>query len=382
MIDPRLERLGDTIVYHSCEIKKGDKVILETSRSCYPLIKHILKRCYEIGAIPFVMLKESDIQSVLMSNATEEQIRLQTKYESYIMKDMDVYIEIKDDDNMFELSNVPPEKWNLYHKIFYKEVHWDIRLPKTRWVTVRYPSKVFAHKFEMNTDEFEKFYFNIMTMDYDKLGRLMQPLKEKMDLASKVKILAPDTDLEFSIEGYNAVACNGKINLPDGEVFIAPVVTSANGVITYNTDVLYDDITFSNIRLELENGKVVDARAGNHTAELNRILDTDPGARYFGEFAFGTNPYITRIVKNIVFDEKMLGSIHLALGSSHPTSDNKNKSGIHWDIVQRHDIEHGGGKVYLDDELVLENGIYISESLQPLNQIEERKKVLKLGSRY
>ena len=377
MIDSRLEKLGDTIVYHSCEIKSNDKVIIESSKSCYPLIKHIIKRCYEIGAIPFVMLKESDIQSMLMKNATEEQVNLQAKYESYIMKDMDVYIEIKDDDNMFELSNIPPEKWGLYHSLFYKPVHWDIRLPKTRWVTVRYPSKVFAHKFEMNTDEFEKFYFDIMNLNYNEFGLMMKPLKERLDRGSKVFVEAPGTNLEMSIKPYNAVICNGKINLPDGEVFIAPEVDSINGSITYNTDVLYDDITFSNIHLDLKDGKVIDADAGNHTEELNRILDTDSGARFVGEFAFGTNPYVNRIVKNIIFDEKMLGSIHIALGASHPASDNGNKSGIHWDMVQIHKPQNGGGRVYIDNDLILNNGIYVPDDLKPLNyenSIERIKK--------
>ena len=275
---------------------------------------------------------------------------------------------------MFELSDIPPEKWNLYHNLYYKPVHWDIRLPKTKWVTVRYPSKVFAQKFGMSTEAFEEFYFDTVLADYEKMGQLMIPLKQRMDNANNVHVVTPTTDLSFKIGKYKSVICNGKINLPDGEVFIAPELDSVNGTITYNTDVLYQDITFSNIRLDFEHGKVVNAESGSTTSDLNRILDTDSGARYVGEFAFGTNPKITRIVKNIIYDEKMLGSIHFALGASHPTSNNGNSSGIHWDMVQIHKKGNGGGQIFFDDELIMQDGIFIPQDLQSLNQ----SKVLKL----
>lgn len=374
MIDSRLEKLGDLIVNHSCEIKEGERVLIETSRSCAPLVNYIIDKCYDCKALPFVLLKESDIQRKLLRNISDEQIKIQSKYESVLMSEMDVYIEIKDDDNMFELSDIPPEKWNLYHNLYYKPVHWDIRLPKTKWVTVRYPSKVFAQKFGMSTEKFENYYFETLLADYDEMGKLMIPLKKRMDEANNVRIVAPNTDLNFKIGKYKAVICNGKINLPDGEVFIAPELESVNGIITYNTDVLYQDITFSNIRLCFKDGKVVDAQSGNTTNDLNRIIDTDAGARYVGEFAFGTNPKINRIVKNIIFDEKMLGSIHLALGASHPTSNNENKSGIHWDMVQIHKKENGGGQIYFDGELIMKDGKFVTEDLLELNQDQKMSK--------
>ena len=374
MRDPRLEKLGDLIVNHSCEVKQGERVLIESSRSCAPLINYIISKCYERGALPFVLLKESDIQRELLRNISAEQINIQSAFESVMMSEMDVYIEIKDDDNLFELSDIPPEKWNLYHNLYYKPVHWDIRLPKTKWVTVRYPSKVFAQKFGMSTEKFENFYFNTVLADYGEMGKLMLPLKERMDKANRVKILTPTTNLDFNIGKYKAVICNGKINLPDGEVFIAPELESVNGTITYNADVLYQDITFSNIKLDFKDGKVIKAESGSTTRDLNRILDTDAGARYVGEFAFGTNPKINRIVKNIIYDEKMLGSIHLALGASHPTSNNGNESGIHWDMVQIHKKENGGGQIFFDDELIMQDGIFVPSDLQELNQ----NKTLKL----
>lgn len=376
MRDPRVEKLGDIIVNHSCSIKKGERVLIESCKGAAPLIKYIVKKCYEIGALPFVLLKESDIQRELLHGMSSEQMDLQTKFESTIMKEMDAYIEIKDDDNFFELSDIPPEKWNLYHTLYYEPVHWGIRLPNTKWVTVRYPSKVMAHKFGMSTERFENFFFETVNANYERMEQLMLPLKSRMDQADEVKIIAPNTNLKFNIGKYKSVICNGKINLPDGEVFIAPELHSANGVITFNTEVLYQDITFSNIKLVLENGKVISAESGSTTEDLNRILDTDSGARYIGEFAFGTNPKIDRIVKNIIFDEKMLGSIHFALGASHPTSDNGNKSGIHWDIVQIHKKENGGGEIYFDNELIMKDGIFVPSDLLELNQ--ESPKQLKL----
>lgn len=377
MRDPRIEKLGDLIVNHSCDIKPGEKVLIESSRSCAPLITYIVNKCYEKNALPFVLLKESDIQRELLRNMSEEQMNIQSEFESTIMSNMNVYIEIKDDDNLFELSDIPPEKWKMYHSLYYKPVHWDIRLPKTKWVTVRYPSKVFAQKFGMSTEAFEDFYFNTVLADYERMGEIMQPLKERMDKADNVKIITPTTDLQFKIGKYKSFICNGKINLPDGEVFIAPEVDSVNGTIVYNSDVLYQDITFSNIQLDFKNGKVVNAYSGSTTRDLNRILDTDLGARYVGEFAFGTNPNITRIVKNIIYDEKMLGSIHLALGASHPSSDNGNKSGIHWDMVQIHKSEYGGGEVLFDDELIMKDGIFVPDDLSDLN----KQKILKFGNR-
>ncbi len=379
MVDRRIEELGDIIVNHSVDIQPGERVLIESSRSCAPLIKHIVKRCYERKAIPFVLLKESDIQREILIGATKEQIDIQTNFESTLMREMNVYIEIKDDDNIFELSDIPPEKWNLYHTLYYKPVHWDIRLPKTKWVTVRYPSKRLAQRFEMSTERFEEFYFKVLNTDYEKMGRMMEPLKERMDRANHVHILAPNTDLSFDIGKYKATICNGKINLPDGEVFIAPELESVNGTITYNAPVLYQDITFSHIQLTFKDGKVVSAVCDPYTEELNRILDTDPGARYAGEFAFGTNPNMQRIVKNIIYDEKMLGSIHIALGSSHPTSDNGNKSGIHWDMVQIHKKENGGGQILFDDELIMQDGIFVPKDLEELNQ--GRKLVLKNESK-
>ena len=377
MRDPRIEKLGDLIVNHSCEIQPGERVLIESSKSCEPLINYIIKKCYERNALPFVLLKESGIQRELLHSTTPEQINIQSNFESYIMSEMNVYIEIKDDDNLFELSDIPPEKWNMYHNLYYKTVHWDIRLPKTKWVTVRYPSKIFAQKFGMSTERFEDFYFNTILMDYEEMKQQMLPLKKRMDLADNVKIITPTTNLNFKIGKYKSVICNGKINLPDGEVFIAPERNSVNGTIIYNTEVLYQDINFSNIRLDFKDGKVVNAESGNTTKELNRILDTDSGARYVGEFAFGTNPNITKIVKNIIYDEKMLGSIHLALGASHPQSDNGNKSGIHWDIVQIHKKENGGGSIFFDDELIMQDGIFIPKDLQELNKKSIRKRVIK-----
>ena len=368
MRDPRVEKLGELIVNHSCSIKPKERVLIESCKGAAPLIKYIVKLCYEKGAYPFVLLKESDIQREILRGTSEEQIAIQTKFESVLMNEMDAYIEIKDDDNFFELSDIPPEKWNLYHTLYYDPVHWGIRLPKTKWVTVRYPSKTMAHKFGMSSEAFEEFFFDVVNANYEEMGQRMEPLKKILDNGNNVQIITPTTDLRFNIGKYKSVICNGKINLPDGEVFIAPELHSANWIITFNTDVLYQDITFTNIKLKLENGYVTEAESGSTTKDLNRILDTDPGARYIGEFAFGTNPKISKIVKNIIFDEKMLGSIHLALGASHPTSDNQNKSGIHWDIVQIHKKEYGGGQVIIDDELIMQDGIFVPKSLQGLNE--------------
>ena len=195
----------------------------------------------------------------------------------------------------------------------------------------------------------------------------MRKLAAMMEKAEYVKITGPGTDISFSIKGLPAIPCAGECNLPDGEVFTAPVIDSANGHISFNTPSLFQGIPFDNIRLTLKNGLVVHAEAGDKTGELNAILDTDPGARRLGEFAFGVNPAITRPMRNILFDEKISGSFHLTPGQAYHVADNGNQSRIHWDMVCIQTEAAGGGDIYLDGKLVRRNGLFTLPELAILN---------------
>jgi aminopeptidase len=203
-------------------------------------------------------------------------------------------------------------------------------------------------------------------MDYPKMGKAMIPLEKRMKKADKVHIKGPGTDLAFSIKGIGAKKCEGSRNIPDGEVFSCPTLKSANGVIQFNTPTLYSGTKFDNVRLELKDGKVVNATA-NNPKRLNEILDTDAGARFIGEFAIGFNPHIQTPMCDILFDEKIAGSLHFTPGQAYEDCGNGNKSAIHWDMVLIQRKEWGGGEIWFDGELIRKDGLFVPKDLKPLN---------------
>lgn len=255
---------------------------------------------------------------------------------------------------------------NLYEKLYSTPVHHGIRVPKTRWVVLRYPNESMAQLSGTSTEAFEDFYFQVCNLDYSKMGRAMKSLVELMNRTDQVRVTGEGTDLTFSIKGIPAIACDGQLNIPDGEVYTAPVRDSVQGVITYNAPSLYQGCTFENVRLEFENGKIVKATA-NHTERLNEIFDTDEGARYIGEFAIGVNPYILKPMKDILFDEKIMGSIHFTPGNCYDDAYNGNSSAIHWDLVMIQREEYGGGEIYFDGRLIRKNGRFVIPELECLN---------------
>ena len=266
------------------------------------------------------------------------------------------------------MSDVPEEKRGLYQKYYFKPIYFDIIVPKLRWITVDYPSVSSAQQFGMSTEAYEEYFFDAMTVDYKELFENMLPLKEVLDNGRHVQILSNDTNLEFDIMNYKSAICSGKINLPDGEVFIAPDLNSANGYINFNVPTRYQGSSFEELYLKFENGKVIDYNSKTNLLKLKKILENDAGNKYIGEFAIGTNPCINTPKSNILFDEKILGSFHIALGNSHDLSDNGNRASIHWDMVKMMTDEYNGGKIIIDDELIQENGIFIPDKLKVLNK--------------
>lgn len=201
---------------------------------------------------------------------------------------------------------------------------------------------------------------------YSKMDKAMDALKDLMERTDKVHLVAPGTDLTFSIKGIPAVKCAGECNIPDGEVYTAPVRESMNGTIAYNTPSLEDGFTYENIKFEIKDGKIIKATA-NDNERINAMLDTDEGARYFGEFAIGVNPYVLQPMKDILFDEKICGSFHLTPGMCYEDAPNGNKSAVHWDLVQIQRPEYGGGEIWFDDVLIRKDGLFVIDELLPLN---------------
>lgn len=367
MKDLRYEKLANNLLKYSVNIQEGENILIEVlGEEAITLAKELMKKAEELGAKPQFNIINYELLRVMLENATEEQIKLYGKIDSERMKKMDAYIGIRATSNTSELNGISKEIMELYNKYYTVPVHFEERVKNTKWCILRYPNNSMAQMAKMNKDEFEDFFFNVCNLDYSKMSKAMDSLKDLMNKTDKVHILGNGTDLTFSIKGIPAEKYMGTFNIPDGEVASAPIKTSVNGYITYNTETAYNGITFNNIKFVFENGKIVKATS-NKTKELNEILDTDEGARYIGEFAFGLNPYVERPIGDTLFDEKIKGSFHFTPGDALEESDNGNRSSIHWDIVNIQRPEYGGGEIYFDDVLIRKDGIFVLPELECLN---------------
>jgi aminopeptidase len=291
---------------------------------------------------------------------------MMAEFEANVMKEMNAYIGLRSGSNIFEQSDVPADKMKIQGNTIGKKVHREIRVPKTKWVVLRYPNDSMAQLAKMSTEAFEDFYFDVCNLDYGKMSKAMDALVELMNRTDKVRLTGENTDLTFSIKDIPAVKCAGEMNIPDGEVYTAPVRDSVNGTISYNTPSNYQGFTFENVSLTFKNGKIVEATA-NDTERINGIFDTDEGARFVGEFAIGVNPYIQHPMQDILFDEKIDGSFHFTPGECYEDAYNGNKSNIHWDMVMIQRPEYGGGEIYFDDVLIRKDGLFVIEELKALN---------------
>lgn len=367
MKDKEIEKIANTLLNYSINLKKNDHILIEMmGEGGIPLGRELIKQAEKIGAYPHFNIVDYKILREILKNCSEEQIKMYAKHDLQRMKDMDAYIGITANPNTAELNGIDKNNLEIYNKYYTKPVHIEERVKNTKWCILRYPTEGLAQSSNMSMEEFEKFYFNVCTIDYAKMSKAMDNLVDLMNKTKEVHIKGPGTDLKFSIDGIPAEKYMGTFNIPDGEVASAPVKDSVNGYITYNTDTRYNGILFNNIRFEFENGKIIKATA-NKTKELNEILNTDEGARYIGEFAFGLNPYVERPMCDTLFDEKNKGSFHFTPGEALEESDNGNRSAIHWDIVNIQTPEWGGGEIYFDNVLVRKDGKFILEKLKSLN---------------
>ncbi|WP_227936564.1 aminopeptidase [Alkalihalobacillus deserti] len=366
MKDPRIQLLAKNLITYSVELKKGEKVLIENFGLQRELVTALVQEAYEAGGYPFVLLKDHQVDRSLLFGAQEEQLNMMATFEAQVMSEMDAYIGLRAGDNISELSDVPSDKMALHSKTIGTKVHREIRVPKTKWVVLRYPSSSMAQLANTSTEAFEDFYFNVCNLDYSKMNDAMGALVALMDRTDKVQLKGPGTDLTFSIKDVPAIKCAGKRNIPDGEVYTAPVRNSINGTITYNTPSPYQGFTFENISFTFESGKIIEATA-NDSDRINTILNTDDGARFIGEFAIGVNPYIQHPMKDILFDEKIDGSFHFTPGQCYEEASNGNDSSIHWDIVMIQRPEYGGGEIYFDDILIRKDGRFVLPELEALN---------------
>lgn len=368
-VDVRLTQLAENILRKGVKLKKGEIVYLEGfSASTKDLLNELIKVTIKIGATPFYFFNDTDFIKSSIDGASEQQIQKYADLHKDLMEKADCYVAVRGYDDMFALSDVDDKYTKRQNKIFHKQVHMETRLPKTRWCVLRYPNNTMAAMSRMSVKAFEDFYFDACLLNYEKMGKAMIPLKKLMDKTSEVHIKGKDTDLRFSLKGQKAIICDGKMNIPDGEVYSAPVRESINGYVQFNTDTTHGGTFFSNIRLEFKDGKIVKGTSIANNDKFQKILDTDAGSRYMGEFAFGVNPYITHPILDILFDEKICGSFHMAIGNSYEDeTNNDNVSSIHWDLVKIQTPEQGGGEIWFDGKLVRKDGLFVLPELKGLN---------------
>jgi len=364
MTDPRYKKLANLLMTYSTALKKGERVLLDLIDVPDEFGIELIRAARSVGAIPIVEARHTRLTREILRGLTEDHAALWRDLDLARMKKMQAYIAIRGSSNANENADVPSERMSMFSRFTRPVLNY--RVNKTRWCVLRWPTPSMAQAAGMSTEAFENLYFDVCTMDYRRMARAMAPLQARMKKADRVQIKGPGTDLNFSIKGIGAKMCKGDRNIPDGEVFSCPVKTSINGRIQFNTPTLYAGTKFENVLLEFKDGKVVKA-SSNNTKRLNEILDTDAGARYTGEFSLGFNPYILNPMCDILFDEKIAGSLHLTPGQAYKECDNGNRSAVHWDMVLIQRPEWGGGSIWFDDELIRKDGMFVPKDLKPLN---------------
>lgn len=364
MTDPRYTKLARLLTTYSCKLRKGERILLDLIDVPDEFTVELIRAVRHAGATPLVEVRHARVNRELLLGMDAGQAATVRDLEMHRMKRVQAYIAVRGAHNASEASDVPSARMQLYSKTLRPVL--DYRVNKTKWCVLRWPTPSMAQAANMSTEAFENLYFDVCTMDYPKMARAMIPLERRMRKADRVHLKGPGTDLTFSIKGIGAKMCKGDRNIPDGEVFSCPVKNSVNGVIQFNTPTIYSGTRFENVRLEFVDGKIVKATA-NNTRKLNEILDTDPGARYIGEFSLGFNPYILNPMCDILFDEKIAGSLHFTPGQAYEDCDNGNRSAVHWDMVLIQREEWGGGEVWFDGELIRKDGRFLPKDLRPLN---------------
>ncbi len=363
-MDERYHVLARQLTRFSVNLQEGDKVLLDAFDVPDEIIIALIRAARAAKALPYVHIHHNRITRELTLVATEEQVSVSAGWELARMRQMDAYISLRGSHNITELSDVPSSQMKLVARRM--KAVLDHRVKNTRWCVLRWPTSAMAQQAGMSSEAFEDFYFRVCTLDYRRMAPGMQALKALMDSTDVVELKGPGTDLRFSIKGIGSVMCGGGHNIPDGEVFSCPVRDSVEGVVQYNAPTIYQGVSFDNVRLEFEKGRIVKATSSD-TAHLNQILDSDDGARYIGEFSLGFNPHILHPMRDILFDEKISGSFHFTPGQAYEQADNGNKSQVHWDLVCIQRREYGGGEVWFDGKLIRKDGIFLPAPLKKLN---------------
>jgi aminopeptidase len=362
--DPRLEKLASTLINYSVNMQKDETVLINATLKSKPLILTLLKEIRAKGGNPVVELYDAEIDRELQLATTEKSMDRSYRWLDRKLDDIDCIIHIRASESDYTSQDVPMD---IKMRISKKMNPLTAKRLGKKWVLLNFPTEGAAHKAKMSFEAYSDFIINVSSVDYSKMDAAFIPLKNLMERTDKVRIVAKGTDLAFSIKGIPVIPCAGNYNIPDGEIFTAPIRDSVNGTITYNTPSPQRGTVFTGVTLTFENGKIIKASADQELDLLESIFNTDEGARYVGEFAIGVNPLVTRPMGDILFDEKIAGSIHFTPGRCYAEAPNGNDSAVHWDLVLIQTPEFGGGEIYFDDVLIRKDGRFVIEELLGLN---------------
>lgn len=365
-MESKLNKLSNLIVKYSLSLQKGERVLINAmSVKTSPLVMKLIDSIHAVGAIPFVRIYDNEITNKLVENTSPDRIKEIVIQKEDDNKNYDAFINVRYTENEYEGKNIDSSiKANISNATKKAD---KIRINERKWVLLNYPSIVDAYKAKMPFEEFSNYALEAMTYDYSQMKDKINPLKQLMEKTDKVRILSPNTDISFSIKNMPIIPCLGTCNIPDGEMYTAPIKDSVNGIISYNAPSAYSNNVFNNVRLTFKDGKIIDMTSDNDVDLLTEIFNTDEGSRYVGEFSLGFNPLITKPIGDTLFDEKINGSIHFTPGQCYTDANNGNDSGIHWDLVLIQTKEYGGGELYFDDVLIRKDGKFVLDELKDLN---------------
>lgn len=362
----KLKELASLIVNYSIRVEKDERVLITTqSLETREFVSYLIEEIYKNGGVPCLKINDPILGARLAEKNNEGRIELLKKIQENEVELFDSFINIRYATNDYENRNVSGEMSKKLSQALLPSS--DVRVNQRKWVLLNYPSLLDSYKAKMTSTEFMEFALRVMTVNYKSMSELIKPLKKLMDKTDKVRIVSPGTDITFSIKGMSSIPCVGEMNIPDGELYSAPIKNSVNGTITYNTPSPYQGRVYNHVSLEFKDGKIINATCDDDNEKLNEIFNTDEGARYVGEFSLGFNPEILYPMGDILYDEKILGSIHFTPGQAYKDCYNGNDSGIHWDMVLIQRKDYGGGEIYFDDVLIRKDGMFVLEELKPLN---------------
>jgi aminopeptidase len=366
--DPRYEKLADVLVNYSVEVAKGDLVAVQGSTIAEPLLTEVYRAALKAGGHPFMRMSISDLSEIYYKTAKQFQLKYVNPIAEFETEHMDKVISIWADDNTKALASVDPKRQavrskatsKLFLRFMQREAAGELK-----WVGTQFPCNASAQDAEMSLAEYEDFVFNACMVHrsnpiaaWKGVHRKQEKICRVLNTKKHIRVVAKGTDLTMNVEGRKWINCDGKANMPDGEIFTGPVEDSVEGTVSFSFPAYYAGKEADGVSLTFKKGKVVKATATKNQDFLTAMLDSDEGARRVGEFAIGTNYSIQKFTRNTLFDEKIGGTFHMALGASIPESGGLNQSGVHWDIVN--DMREGG-TIYADGRVIYKNGKFVIE---------------------